>query len=132
MQSAEEPPAVRTKTAVVVVGSTVSAVRAIGGDQHIELRANRHGVLVLGRPGDRVIDYAELLDGPVYDILYNVHTGWFSVTIFRRGEAPARWDNRPDEHAGYTRVPDVLGGTTPTAILDALDVPVALLGYLLS
>jgi hypothetical protein len=38
-----------------------------------------------------------------------------------------RWDNRPDTNAGYPRIGDVLGATTPTAILD---IPPMALGYL--
>ena len=35
----------------------------------------------------------------------------------------ARWDNRPGTNPGYTRTGDILGATTPLAILDALDIP---------
>ncbi len=129
MATTEEPPATRTKTAVVIPGTTVAAVRAIGGEQHIELRANRQGVLITGRPGARVIDYADVLGGPVYDLMYNARTGWFSVTVYTGHAQPTRWDNRPDDDAGYERLPDVLGATTPSAILAVLDVDAELLGY---
>jgi hypothetical protein len=40
-----------------------------------------------------------------------------------------RWDNRPGTDPGYTRIGDVLGATSPTMILAALDIPAAALGY---
>jgi hypothetical protein len=54
------------------------------------------------------------------------------VTIYRGENQPVRWDNRPGEDAGYPRVPDVLGATTPSAILEALDVPADDVGYALA
>ena len=91
-------------------------------------RANRLGALVV-QPGDRVIDYAAQFAGPVYDVMYNPNTGWFVVTIYRDLSPPERWDNRPGSNPGYTRVDDVLGATAPLAILQALDIEPALLGY---
>ncbi len=129
MATTDELPPTRTKTVVVIPGATVEAVRAIGGDQHIELRANRHGVLVAGRPGARVIDYADVLGGPVYDVMYNAQTGWFVVTVYARDVPPSRWDNRPCDDAGYERIAHVLGAAAPPAILAVLDVDPALLGY---
>lgn len=112
----------------MIADATPEQVAAVGSKSTIELRANRLGTLVTGRPGDLVIDYAAALPGPVYDVMWNAETGWFAVTIFR-GETATRWDNRPGEDAGYPRVPDVLGATTPITILAALDVPADVIGY---
>jgi hypothetical protein len=112
-----------------VVGAAPDEVAAVGTNEHMTLRANRLGTLVTGRPGDLVIDYAAELPGPVYDVMYSARTGWFSVTVFRGLAPPVRWDNRPDTPAGYPRIDDVLGATTPAAILDALDIPAAALDY---
>jgi hypothetical protein len=54
------------------------------------------------------------------------------VTIYRGESQPVRWDNRPGEDAGYPRTGDVLGATTPAAILEALDVRAEDLGYALA
>ncbi len=127
MASSNNVPAART--ACVVVGAGPDRVAAVGATSKTTLRVNKLGTLVTGRPGDLVIDYAAALEGPVYDVMYSATTGWFSVTVFRGLEPPVRWDNRPDTNAGYPRIDDVLGATTPTAILDALDIPAAALGY---
>jgi hypothetical protein len=124
--SSSEPAA---RTACVVVGALPEQVAAVGTNDRSTLRANKLGTLVTGRPGELVIDYAAELTGPVYDVMYSPTTGWFSVTVFRGLEPPVRWDNRPGENPGYTRIDDVLGATTPTRILEALDVPAAALGY---
>ena len=115
-----------TRTACVIAGASPTEVERADA---ITVRANRLGVLVTGRPGDRVIDYADRFAGPVYDVMYNPGTGWFVVTIYRRLTPPKRWDNRPGTNPGYERVDDVLGATSPLAILDALDIDPALLGY---
>jgi hypothetical protein len=117
-----------TKTACVVTGATPDELAAIGTSPMIAMRANRIGTLVTGKPGDLVIDYALAVTGPVYDVMWNADTGWFAVTIFR-GDQAVRWDNRPGADAGYPRVDDVLGATTPRTILAALDVPGDVIGY---
>ena len=117
-----------TKTACVVTGATPDEVAAIGTSSAIAMRANRIGTLVTGKPGDLVIDYAFAVTGPVYDVMWNADTGWFAVTIFR-GDQAVRWDNRPGTDAGYPRVDDVLGATSPRTILQALDVPSDVIGY---
>lgn len=127
MATSEDAPAART--ACVVVGVLPDQVAAIGTNDRTTLRANKLGTLVTGRPGDLVIDYAAELTGPVYDVMYSAKTGWFSVTVFRGLEPPVRWDNRPGTNPGYARIDDVLGATTPTMILDALDIPPTALGY---
>jgi hypothetical protein len=127
MASSEDLPAART--ACVVVGAMPEQVAAVGTNARTALRANRLGTLVTGRPGDLVIDYAAELTGPVYDVMYSAQTGWFSVTVFRGLDPPVRWDNRPGTDPGYPRIGDVLGATTPTMILDALDIPPTALGY---
>ena len=127
MATFEHPPAART--ACVVVGVAPDQVAAIGTNDHTTLRANKLGTLVTGRPGDLVIDYAAGLTGPVYDVLYGPKTGWFSVTVFCGLAPPVRWDNRPGSNPGYIRIEDVLGATTPTMILNALDIPPTALGY---
>ena len=127
MASSDDLPAART--ACVVVGAIPEQVAAVGTNERTALRPNRLGTLVTGRPGDLVIDYAAELTGPVYDVMYSARTGWFSVTVFRGMEPPLRWDNRPGSDPGYQRIGDVLGATTPTMILDALDIPAAALGY---
>jgi hypothetical protein len=127
MAISEDVPAART--ACVVVGAAPGEVAAVGAGERTRLCANKLGTLVTGRPGDLVIDYAAALPGPVYDVMYSATTGWFSVTIFRGDDPPVRWDNRPDGHAGYPRIRDVLGATTPAAILAVLDIPATALGY---
>jgi hypothetical protein len=119
---------VATRTACVIAGATPEQVARVGRTERIALRPNKLGTLVTGRPGDLVIDYAAELTGPVYDIMYSAKTGWFAVTVYR-GLSATRWDNRPGTNPGYSRVDDILGATTPTSILDALDVPAAVLGY---
>ena len=106
-----------TRTACVIRDATPDAVRAVGIDDRIgDSRPNALGTLVTGRPGERVIDYAAELPGPVYDVMYNPKTGWFSVTVFT-GMSAVRWDNRPGTDPGYPRVDDILGATTPLDIL---------------
>ena len=112
-----------------MVGAAPDEVAAVGINERTALRPNKLGTLVTGRPGDLVIDYAAELPGPVYDVMYSARTGWFSVTVFRGLEPPVRWDNRPGADAGYPRISDVLGATTPTTILDALDIPATAVGY---
>jgi hypothetical protein len=121
---------IATRTACVILGASPEELRAVGIHDGLALRPNALGTLVTGRPGDLVIDYAAALPGPVYDVMYNPQTGWFSVTIFHRGlQHPQRWDNRPGTDPGYPRVDDILGATTPLAILAALDIPPSALGY---
>jgi len=117
-----------TRSACVIAGATPDQVRAVGTNDAVVLRANRLGTLATGRPGDLVIEYAFALAGPVYDVMWNADTGWFAVTIFH-GEQAVRWDNRPDTTGGYPRVDDVLGATTPRAVLDVLDIPPDTIGY---
>ena len=118
-----------TRTACVVRNASPRQVAAVGTCEDIALRENRLGTLVTGRPGDLVIDYAATLEGPVYDVMYNANTGWFSVTVFRGLTQPSRWDNRPGTNPGYPRTDDILGATTPLAILAALDIPPEAIGY---
>jgi hypothetical protein len=118
-----------TRTACVIDGVPPEKVAKIGSSATIALRANKLGTLVTGRPGDLVIDYAAELPGPVYDIMYCARTGWFSVTVYRGLARTVRWDNRPGTNPGYPRTDDILGATTPNAILVALDVPPSALGY---
>ncbi|MFN0249020.1 MAG: hypothetical protein ACKV2T_19195 [Kofleriaceae bacterium] len=127
--SDEPTPQVMTRTACVIAGATLAEVTAIGVSERIALRANKLGVLVTGRPGDLVIDYAAEMDGPVYDVMFNAQTGWFSVTIFRGLNDTKRWDNRPGTDPGYPRVADVRGASTPREILEALDIPHDAIGY---
>ena len=117
-----------TRTAVVVAGAAPADLTRIGSSPAITMRENKLGTLVTGRVGNLVIDYASELAGPVYDIMYSAKTGWFAVTVYR-GLSATRWDNRPGTNPGYSRVDDVLGATTPTSILDALDVPASVIGY---
>ncbi len=123
----DAPP--QTRTACVIAGATPEQVVAAGVNARIAVRTNRLGTLVTGRPGDLVIDYAAELDGPVYDIMYNASTGWFSVTVFKGLDKPSRWDNRPGTDPGYPRIDNVLGASTPMAILAVLDVPPDAVGY---
>lgn len=116
-----------TRSACVIAGAAPEQVAAIGTSDAIAMRPNRLGTLVTGKPGDLVIDYAHDLPGPVYDVMWNAETGWFVVTIYR-GEQVTRWDNRTGD-PGYPRAADVLGATTPLAILAALDVPADAIGY---
>ena len=118
-----------TRSAVVVAGAAPEEVARVGKHDGITLRANKHGTLVTGRPGELVIDYAAELAGPIYDIMYSAKTGWFAVTVYHGLDRTVRWDNRPGTHPGYPRADDILGATTPIAILEALDVPPAALGY---
>jgi hypothetical protein len=111
---------VTARSACVVVGATPAEVAALGADG-VVVRANALGTLVTGALGGLPIDYAAELPGPVYDVMYSAQTGWFAVTVYRAEGQPVRWDNRPGEDAGYPRVADILGATTPTTILAALD-----------
>ena len=128
----------RTRSACVVVGAPLDAVQRICEEEtedhaRFTVRANRLGVLVWGRLGGLPVDLADSFAGPVYDILYNPTSGWFAVTIFHGTDSsPVRYDNRPDDDAGYPRVADVLGETAPVAILAALDIPADVLGYVVS
>ena len=121
--------ALATRTACVISNAAPEEVAKVGASERVTLRANKHGTLVTGRPGDLVIDYAATLAGPVYDIMYSARTGWFSVTVYRGLERTVRWDNRPGTNPGYPRTDDILGATTPIAILAALDVPPSAVGY---
>ena len=123
-------PKVPTRSACVIAGATPAEVRAIAAGEHVTIGENRLGTLVTGTIDGSVIDYAAELPGPVYDVMFNPGTGWFAVTIYTGENQPRRWDNRPDEEAGYPRVPDVLGATSPSAILEALDIPADAVGYL--
>jgi len=122
-------PKVPTRSACVIVGATPAQVRAIAAGEHVTIRENRLGTLVTGTIDGSVIDYAAELPGPVYDVMYNAETSWFAVTIYRGEDQPRRWDNRQGDEAGYPRVPDVLGATSPSAILEALDIPADAVGY---
>jgi hypothetical protein len=128
----------RARSACVVVDAPIADVQRICDDEtehqgRFTVRANRLGVLVFGRLGGLPVDLADSFPGPVYDILYNPTSGWFSVTIFHGTEtSPVRYDNRPGDEAGYPRVADVLGHTSPPEILAALDVPLDVLGYVVS
>lgn len=113
----------------MISGATPAQVAAVGTSERIQLRTNRLGTLVSGRPGDLVIDYAAELPGPVYDVMYNASTGWFVVTVYRGLDRTTRWDNRPGQDPGFPRVDDVLGATTPLGILEALDIAPSVLGY---
>jgi hypothetical protein len=116
----------------VVQGATpdqLAQLAELGVRDGCSVRANAIGALVLGRVGDRVIDCAAAVPGPVFDVMYSARTGWFSVTVYRGLDRPVRWDNRPDQDAGYPRVPAILDATTPSAILAALDIPATALGY---
>jgi hypothetical protein len=117
-----------TRSACVITGASPAQVASIGTSDAITLRENRLGTLVVGRPGDLVIDYAFQLAGPVYDVMWNASTGWFAVTIYR-GQEAVRWDNRPGSDAGYPRADDVLGARSPRDILAALDIPADVIGY---
>ena len=119
---------VPTRSACVIAGATPAQVRAIAGE-HVAIRENRLGTLVTGAFDGSVIDLAAELAGPVYDVMFNAGTNWFAVTIYVGETQPRRWDNRPGEDAGYPRIPDVLGATTPSAILAVLDIPADELGY---
>ena len=126
----DAPDRIPTRTACVITGATPAQVAAVGSSERIQLRANRLGTLVSGRPGDLVIDYAAELPGPVYDVMYNATTGWFAVTVYSGGlDRTTRWDNRPGQNPGFPRAEDVLGATTPLAILEALDIAPSVLGY---
>jgi hypothetical protein len=128
--------AVRARSACVVVGATpseVAALRDTEPEADFQVRSNRHGALLFGRLSGLPIELADAFDGPVYDIMYNPTSGWFSVTVFKGvRESPVRYDNRPDEEAGYPRVGDILGATSPPDILEALDVPAEVIGYVLA
>ena len=126
MRTMTEP---ATRSACVVAGAIPEQVRALAGDLPVELRANRLGTLITGRPDGLPIDCAAELPGPVYDVMYSARTGWFAVTIYRGLAQPSRWDNRPGTDAGYPRIDAVLGQATPRAILEALDVPAEAIGY---
>jgi hypothetical protein len=126
----------RARSACVVVGAAPDQLAPlVRGEPNVDVtvRANRLGALAFGRLRGLPIELADAFDGPVYDILYNPTTGWFSVTVFRGvTESPVRYDNRPDDDAGYPRVQEILGATAPADILAALDVPPDVIGYVTS
>jgi hypothetical protein len=115
-------PELATRTACVAQGATPAQLGALGVPADCVVRANALGAAVIGRFGDRVIDYAAALPGPVFDVMYSPRTGWFAVTVYRGLSAPVRWDNRPGTDA-------ILDARTPAAILAALDLPAAAIGY---
>jgi hypothetical protein len=119
----------RARSACVVIGATPNEVAAFHVSARISIRANRLGTLVLGRLGSLPVDYADRFAGPVYDVLFNPTTGWFSVTVFDGAAPPQRFEPGAAGATvgGYRRAPDILGATTPEAILAALDVPRELL-----
>jgi hypothetical protein len=125
----------RARSACVVVGANTDEVARLGDAEpnvDYQVRPNKHGALIYGRLRGLPIELADAFDGPVYDILYNPTTGWFSVTVFRGiRESPVRYDNREGE-CGYPRVNEILGATAPADILAALDVPADVLGYVTS
>jgi hypothetical protein len=83
---------------------------------------------VTGRIGGLAVDYAFRYPGPVYDVMWNDETNWFAVTIYR-GVQVERWQNRAASDTGYPPTDNVLGATTPRAILDVLDIPPDIIGY---
>jgi hypothetical protein len=119
---------VTTRSACVIANITPDQLGEYATNTTVEIRANRIGALLTGRPGVLVIELAHEFSGPVYDVMWNPGTNWFAVTIFRGPDA-TRWDNRPGTDCGYPRTDDVLGATTPRAILEALDVPADAIGY---
>jgi hypothetical protein len=123
--SAGAPP-LPTRCACVIVGAAPDAVAAIE-TSGITIGSNRHGTLVTGDLGTLPLDYADSFDGPIYDVMFNPSTGWFSVTIFDGDIQPVRFDNRPGTDPGYPRVDAILGASTPEGILEVLDIPAALL-----
>lgn len=116
-----------TRTACVIAEAKPEQLAEYARDT-MEIRANRLGTLLTGRPGPLVIDLAHQFAGPVYDVMWNATTNWFAVTIFH-GNVAVRWDNRPGTDCGNPRVDDVLGATTPRTILEALDIPADAIGY---
>lgn len=124
-----DPDRIPTRSACVIAGATPAEVAAVGTSERIQLRPNRLGTLVSGRPGELVIDYAAELPGPVYDVMYNASTGWFAVTVYRGLEQTTRWDNRPGANPGFPRVEEILGASTPLEILAALDISPGVIGY---
>ena len=119
----------KAKSACVIAGASPEQVAAVADGDRITMRKNALGTLVTGRLGSLPIDWAAGIPGPIYDVLYSRDTGWFSVTIFRDDTQPVRWDNRPGENAGYPRVDNIRGATTPDAILAALDIPPDAIGH---
>ena len=117
-----------TRSACVITGATPEQVAAVATSDQVVIRANRIGTLVTGRAGELVIDYAMDLPGTVYDVMWNDESGWFAVTIYR-GQRATRWHNRSVDEPGYPRESEVLGASTPRAILDALDIPPDAIGY---
>jgi hypothetical protein len=113
----------KARSACVIAGASPEQVAAVADGDRIAMRRNALGTLVTGRLGSLPIDWAAVIPGPIYDVMYSRETGWFAVTIYRGDTQPVRWDNRPGQDAGYPRVDSILGATTPSAILAALDIP---------
>jgi hypothetical protein len=120
----------KARSACVIVGAAPDAVAEVHVSPELSIRANRLGTLVQGRLGSLPVDYAEMFDGPVYDVLFNPTTGWFSVTIFEGEAPPRRFDPSAvgDTAGGYVRVRDILGAREPLDVVRALDIPEAMLG----
>ncbi len=127
MKTVDEGP--RARSACVVSGASPDQVAAVADGDRIVMQRNALGTLVTGRLGSLPIDVAVALPGPVYDVLYSASTGWFVVTVYHGEAPPVRWDNRPGDDAGYPRVEAILGASTPTTILAALDMSPDSIGY---
>jgi hypothetical protein len=119
----------KARSACVIMGASPEQVAAVADGDRITMRRNARGTLVTGRLGSLPIDWAAGIDALIYDVLYSRETGWFAVTIFHGDAQPVRWDNRPGQDAGYPRVDDILGATTPETILAALDIPPDAIGW---
>lgn len=114
----------------VVEGASVPEIRQVltdhGVADWIRLTANRRGVLVTaesGPLGTQAWDIAEALPAAkVYYVQRHPTTGAFSVLVLH-GSEEAGWFRTPpldDDTPGLTQI---LGASTPEAILDALDIP---------
>jgi hypothetical protein len=124
-------PAVRAAppSVAVVAGASAAEVRQVladlGDPEWIRATANRLGVLVSaddGPLGTQAWDIAEALPAAeVYYVQRDPDAGVFSVLVLRGGRelgsflAPPLDDDTP-------RLTEILGATTPAAILEALDI----------
>jgi hypothetical protein len=114
----------------VVEDASLPAVQqvldSLGDTSWIQLTPSRRGVLVSsdsGPLGTQAWDIAEALPAArVYYVQREVAVEAFSVVVLR-GAEEVGWLRIPPLDDDTPRLTDILGASTPAAILDALDIP---------
>lgn len=128
-----EPSRPRTIRSVLVVegagrAQVEQAVADSGGEDWVECRTNRRGVLVSAR-GDGSLgtvpwQLSELLGTSVlYVVQLDQDSDWFAVVILRNGQEASRYESPEDPD----RLADVLGVRKLSQLIEYLDIPAGLL-----